>query len=107
MQRFVQHGQLCTEDGKEWEVPTSGRLRVNFIQEPSSDRTLGEVGTTVLLSSRASPMCRVVCSEVTEELNFTISLIQDSHMTLISECLRSTLLPLFLGVEVNPLAGSA
>lgn len=43
-QRFVQHGLLCTEGGKEWQVPTSGTLRVNFIQEPSSDRTLGEVG---------------------------------------------------------------
>lgn len=46
-QRFVQHGQLCTEDGKEWEIPTFGTLRINFVQEPSSDRTLGEVGTVI------------------------------------------------------------
>ncbi|CAM9363404.1 unnamed protein product [Pylaiella littoralis] len=44
-QRFVQHGLLCTEDGKEWQVPHAGILRVHFIQEPSSNRTLGEMST--------------------------------------------------------------
>lgn len=42
-QRFVDHGVLCADDKKEWHVPSSGILRVDFVEEPDADRTLGEV----------------------------------------------------------------
>ncbi len=44
-QPLIQHGLLCAEDGKEWKVPLTGTLRVKFVQEPSADRTLGEMST--------------------------------------------------------------
>lgn len=42
-QPLVHRGTLCTEDGNEWQIPHTGILRMQFVQEPSFERTFGEV----------------------------------------------------------------
>ncbi|CAM9323480.1 unnamed protein product [Ectocarpus fasciculatus] len=59
-QGLVQHAVLCAQDGKEWKVPHNGTLRLSFVQEPSSYRTLGEVSTDdgvagLIVNMRQSP----------------------------------------------------
>ncbi|CAN0520347.1 unnamed protein product, partial [Ectocarpus sp. 12 AP-2014] len=59
-QSLVQHAVLCAQDGKEWQVPHNGTLRLSFVQEPSSYRTLGEISTDrgvadLIVNMRQSP----------------------------------------------------
>lgn len=44
---FAKHGVLHTENGKVWEVPDHGILRVHFVEEPTLDRSPVEVKHTL------------------------------------------------------------
>lgn len=39
----MDYGVLCATDGKPWDVPDHGLLRVDFMEEPNADRTISEV----------------------------------------------------------------
>ncbi|CAM9420523.1 unnamed protein product, partial [Sphacelaria rigidula] len=41
----VDHGVLCTNDKKKWEVPDHGVLSISFLQEPNAHRTIAEMST--------------------------------------------------------------
>lgn len=56
----VDHGVLCTNDKKKWEVPDHGVLSISFLQEPNAHRTIAEVRLTSSVGSAGIARVRML-----------------------------------------------